>query len=115
MELVQERGLKPVWACQVHQDPGWLEEHLASLAGPLYLSLDIDGLDPSLVPATGTPEPGGLSWWQVCTWLEAVCSRHRVLGLDLVELAPNMLSRASDFTAAKLLYRALGLALRGSR
>ena len=54
----------------------------------MYLSLDIDGLDSGIMPATGTPEPGGLSWQQATAWLSAVCARHQVLGLDLVELAP---------------------------
>ena len=111
--LVKERGLRPTWARRVHQGPGWLEEHLEGLKGPVYISLDVDGLDPGIMPATGTPEPGGLSWSQVCAWLEAVCSRHQVVGLDLVELSPMEDQHAWDFTAARLLYRALGLALRG--
>jgi agmatinase len=111
-ELVKERGIKPMWARLVHQDPGWLEQYLHGLTGPVYLTMDVDGLDPAVVPATGTPEPGGLSWPQVTTWLAEVCRRHPVLGLDIVELAPLAGQPASDFTCARLLYRALGLALK---
>ena len=87
---------------------------MEGLSGPVYLSLDIDGLDAGIMPATGTPEPGGLTWQQATAWLEAVCARHQVLGLDLVELAPLAGQTAWDFTAARLLYRTLGLIFRGT-
>ncbi|CAO0819609.1 agmatinase [Desulfarculales bacterium] len=110
--LVKSLGLKPMWAHQVHQNPAWLGKYLDGLTGPVYITLDVDGLDPAVVPATGTPEPGGLFWPQVCAWLVEVCRRHQVLGLDIVELAPLAGQPASDFTCARLLYRALGLALK---
>jgi agmatinase len=87
---------------------------LDGVEGPIYLSLDLDGLDTSIMPATGTPEPGGLTWHQVSNWLVEVCKRHQVLGLDIVELAPLCGQAAWSFTAARLLYRALGLALEGT-
>jgi agmatinase len=111
-QLVKRLGLKPMWAHQVHQDPDWLVKYLDGLTGPVYLTLDVDGMDPAVIPATGTPEPGGLFWPQVSTWLAEVCRRHPVLGLDIVELAPLAGHPASDFTCARLLYRALGLALK---
>lgn len=110
--LVRERGLRPMWAHQVHADPDWLPKSLAGIEGPVYLTLDVDGFDPAVIAATGTPEPGGLYWPQVTAWLAAVCRRHRVLGIDLVELAPMRSHPASDFTCAKLIYRAIGLALK---
>lgn len=113
MEFVRQNGLKPVWARSVHREPDWLEQALDGLDGPVYLSLDVDGLDSGIMPATGTPEPGGLSWDQVTLWLEAVCEICPVVGLDVVELAPILGMSAWDFTAAKLTHRALGLALRG--
>lgn len=111
-ELVRELGLKPTWAREVHQDPQWLQKALQGLQGPIYISLDVDGLDPALMPGTGTPEPGGLDWNQVSDWLMAACQGREVVGLDIVELAPMPGQSLSDFTAARLLYRALGLALR---
>jgi len=72
----------------------------------------VDGLDPALMPGTGTPEPGGLDWNQVSDWLAAACQGREVVGLDLVELSPLPGQALSDFTAARLLYRALGLALK---
>ncbi|RJX36087.1 MAG: agmatinase [Desulfarculus sp.] len=113
VRLIQEAGLRPLWAHELHEDPHWLTSALEGLSGPVYLSLDVDGLDAGIMPATGTPEPGGLSWQQVTAWLAAVCARHQVLGLDLVELAPLPYQPAWDFTAARLLYRALGLIFKG--
>lgn len=109
--LVKELGLAPAWAHHIHGEPDWLAKALAGVSGPVYISMDIDGLDPSLVPATGTPEPGGLFWHQAVQWLDALTSKCPVVGLDLVELAPVSGLPASDFIAARLLYRALGLAL----
>lgn len=111
--FMAREGIEPIWARQVYQDPDWLDAALRDLNGPVYLSLDVDGLDAGIMPATGTPEPGGLGWHQVSDWLEAVCARCPVVGLDLVELAPIGGQPAWDFTAARLLYRAMGLALRG--
>jgi agmatinase len=114
MELLAARPeLRPVWAGDIHRDPDWLPAALDGLEGPVYLSLDVDGLDPGIMPGTGTPEPGGLGWGQASGWLAAVCASHPVVGLDLVELAPLPGQSLSDFTAARLLHRALGLALAG--
>ncbi|MFZ5584810.1 MAG: agmatinase [Thermodesulfobacteriota bacterium] len=110
--LVRARGLKPMWAHQVHTDPAWLEKSLDGVEGPVYITLDVDGFDPAVVAATGTPEPGGLFWPQVAAWLAEVCRRHPVLGVDVVELAPMRAHPASDFTCARLAYRAIGLALK---
>lgn len=114
IDFLRQRGIEPLWAHQTHADPLWIDRALEGLSGPVYLSLDIDGLDSGIMPATGTPEPGGLSWRQATAWLTAVCARHQVLGLDLVELAPLAGQTAWDFTAARLLYRAMGLIFRGT-
>lgn len=108
-----EHGLRTMWAHWVRQGSEWVAEALRDLEGDVYLSLDADGLDPGIMPATGTPEPGGLNWDQVTDWLLAVGSKHRIIGMDFVELAPINGLPASDFLAARMVYRALGLALRG--
>jgi N1-aminopropylagmatine ureohydrolase len=113
--LIKNLELNPLWARDLFDDPQWLERALDGVSGPVYLSLDLDGLDPSIMPATGAPEPGGLTWQQVNAWLDAVCSSFEVLGLDMVELAPLAGQPAWDFTAARLLYRTLGLIFRGVR
>ncbi|KIX15122.1 agmatinase [Dethiosulfatarculus sandiegensis] len=109
--LVKEKGLKPMWAHMIRKNPDWINTSLSGIQGPVYLSLDLDGLDPSCLAATGTPEPGGLYWHELTDWLLAVAEKHEIIGLDVVELAPLAGQAVSDFTAARLLYRALGLAL----
>jgi len=89
-----------------------LDEIVAPLRGrPIYVSLDIDVLDAGAMPATGTPEPGGLSFDEVCAVLRAASQAGRIVGADLVELAPIAGFHAYDFTAAKLAYKLLGHAL----
>ena len=70
----------------------------------VYLTFDLDALDPSIMPSTGTPEPGGLSWYQVLTFLRKVFSERNVVGCDVVELCPNGAPHA-EFLAAKLVYK----------
>lgn len=73
----------------------------------VYLTLDVDGLDPGIIPATGTPEPGGLGWWQTLAILRAVCGAAHVPIFDCVELAPRPGLHAADFAAAKLVYKTM--------
>ena len=89
---------------------GWQKalEHLENIRGPVYLSIDVDALDPAVLPGTGTPEPGGLSYLQALELMRTVCRRGPVVGLDVVELAPIPGQRGSEFTAARLIYKCLG-------
>ena len=75
----------------------------------LYITFDVDGLDPSLVPCTGTPEPGGLDWYQAIEGLENAMKGRKVIGADIVELAPLPSQHASDFITAKLVYKLMDL------
>lgn len=75
----------------------------------LYVSFDVDGLDPSVVPDTGTPVPGGLGFWQAIHLLDRLCAGREIIGFDVVELAPTQFSRASDFTSAQICYALMGL------
>ncbi len=79
--------------------------------GPVYLTFDIDAFDSSLIPATGTPEPGGLFWDEVMETLEAVSEKANIIGADVVELAPQQGLHACDFLTARLCYRILSFAL----
>ena len=81
----------------------------------VYVSFDVDAFDPSVLPATGTPEPGGLSWYDAVGLLSDVMSGREVLGVDVVELAPVARWPASDFTAAKLVYTMMGIINRRAR
>jgi len=94
----------------LHTPEGWQAalSHLQGISGPVYLSIDLDALDPGIMPAVGTPEPGGLSYGQALTIIETLSQRGPIIGLDLVELAPIPGQQVSEFTAARLLYKALG-------
>ena len=88
----------------------WVGRVLAALDGPVYVTIDLDGLDPSVMPATGTPEPGGLSWRQTVDLLAAVAAERRIVGADVVELMPIPGLVAPDVLAARLTHRLIGLA-----
>ncbi|HCY85350.1 MAG TPA: agmatinase [Desulfobacteraceae bacterium] len=79
----------------------------------IYISFDVDGLDPSVIRATGTPVPGGLSWHDSLTLVEKAVSGRTVVGFDVVELAPSSGDHASDFAAAQLVYAIMGIVHRG--
>ncbi|MCI0676941.1 MAG: agmatinase [Phycisphaerales bacterium] len=85
----------------------WMAAAVDQQRPNVYVTIDLDGFDPSLVPATGTPEPGGLSWNQVNQLLEMLTAERNVIGFDVVELLPKKELWASDFVAAKLVYRFL--------
>ena len=78
----------------------------------VYITFDIDGLDSSLVPATGTPVPGGLSWYQAVWMIEAILESRICIGFDLVELAPMANLHGPNFTAAQLVYQIMGMITR---
>lgn len=90
---------------------GSWEPILSGLTSEVYVTFDLDALDPSALPATGTPEPGGMDWFEAVDLLAAVARRSRIVGFDVVELAPIAGQVASDFLAARLTYRMIGLAL----
>jgi len=100
-------NVRQFWCENVLQDfDGAIEQILDSLGPDVYITFDVDVCDPSWMPDTGTPEPGGLSYYQVRDILRAVCTQRRVLGLDCVELIGG--HPASAFAVARLLYKAMG-------
>jgi agmatinase len=80
----------------------------------IYITVDVDGLDPSIMPGTGTPEPGGLGWYQALALLNRVATGRQVVGFDVVELAPIPGMQVSEYTAAKLVYKLMALVERGN-
>jgi agmatinase len=98
------------WAKDIARAPlkSWIAKVLADLSPHVYLTIDLDGFDPAFVPATGTPEPGGLDWVQVTSLVRAVADHKKIVGMDVVELLPQPGDHASDFLAAKLVYKCLG-------
>jgi agmatinase len=100
------------WAHEIAQAPDeqWMVDVTERLEGDVYLTIDLDGLDPAIMPATGTPVPGGLGWYTTLKLLKRVCRRHRIVGMDIVELAPLPGLHAPDFLAARLAFKMIGYA-----
>jgi agmatinase len=98
---------KIFWARDIVGKTDWIEEAVDSLTENVYLTIDIDGLDPSLVPTTGTPEPGGLGWYETLELIRTLAKKRRVVGMDLVEFSKTDNSDAPAFLCSKLIYKSL--------
>lgn len=96
------------YAHEMYGDPRWPEAVLETLGDPVYITIDLDFFDPSVVPSVGTPEPGGFQWVETLSFLRKVASSRRIVGFDVVELSPKPGFVASDFLAAKLIYKLIG-------
>jgi len=99
------------WQIAGNPDRSWMDRAIELLSADVYVTIDLDGFDPSLVPATGTPEPGGLFWPEVMDFLSRLTARRRVAAFDVVELLPMTGHHASNFVAAKLVHRLLAMVL----
>lgn len=91
----------------MRNDPAWIERVIDSLGAHVYITIDCDALDPAIMPAVGTPEPGGLSWYEALALLRSVIASRHVVGCDLVELCPIPGLTAPNFLCAKLIYKIL--------
>jgi agmatinase len=91
----------------MRQRPGWMQRVVETLPDTVYITIDVDGLDPAIMPATGTPEPGGLSWYEILALLRATIESRRVVACDVVELSPLPGIMAPNFLCAKLVYKIL--------
>ena len=93
------------YAHEIRKNPNWIDQVINKLSDYVYLTIDLDGFDPSIVPGTGTPLPGGLSWYEVNDLLEQLFTRKKVVAFDVVELCPQPDDKTSDVLAAVLVYR----------
>lgn len=100
--------LKVINVYDILETPMWEDTVSNSLTENVYITIDLDVFDPSLMPAVGTPEPGGIGWYEMLDLLREICKDKKVVGFDVVELCPIKGQIASDFLAAKLIYRILG-------
>lgn len=91
----------------MRQDPDWIDRVIDSLGETVYITIDCDAFDPAIMPAVGTPEPGGLSWYESLALLRRVIAARKVVGFDLVELCPLPGNVAPNFLCAKLMYKIL--------
>jgi agmatinase len=106
-EILPRLNTTVFYDASMRQDPAWMDRVIESLADDVYVSIDVDGLDPAIMPATGTPEPGGLSWAEITVLLRTVVARRRVISADIVELSPIPGMVAPTFLCAKLIYKLL--------
>jgi len=106
--FIEETGIKPVYAKGLPLAGDSIEQIIASLSNEVYITIDLDVLDPSIMAAVGTPEPGGLGWYEVLGLLREVTRSKRIVGFDLVELCPSEGPLACAFLAAKLAYKLIG-------
>lgn len=100
--------IKTISVYDILEMPFWKDNVSNSLSEHVYITIDLDVFDPALVLATGTPEPGGIGWYEALSLLREVTKDKKVVGFDVVELCPIKGNIASDFLAAKLVYRLLG-------
>ena len=102
-QLIENSSIKTVFAHQMYQR--WPEDILTSLSQNVYLTFDVDFFDPAVLPATGTPEPGGFFWPETMQFLKKLFKTKNVVGMDVVELSPIAETTHSEFTVARLIYK----------
>ena len=106
--FIRENNIRVLSPEEIEDSPDWIEGIVDDLSDDVYVSIDLDVLDPSIMPATGTPEPGGISWRDLLRLIKKVSNNCTIHGFDVVELCPIPGMVAPDFTAAKLIYRVMG-------
>ena len=110
MDILEKSVMDPdkiFFAHEMAIDDYWMENAIDAMGKNVFITFDLDALDPSLMPSTGTPEPGGLLWYETLDFLKKIFKQKNVVGFDIVELCPNEKDKSSDFLAAKLYYKML--------
>ncbi len=108
-ELASLETSRAFFAHQIHDNNKWMKKVTDLLSDHVYITIDLDVFDPSIMPSTGTPEPGGMGWYQILSFLRDVIRRKNLVGFDVVELCPSKKNKAPDFMAAKLIYKLLSM------
>jgi len=111
-ELIKKHNIKTYYMQKIRNNiygTNWVEEIVDNLKENVFLSFDVDAFDPSVISATGTPEPGGLFWDETLSILEKVIKNKNIVGFDVVELAPVQENTISDFNTAKLIYKIISM------
>jgi agmatinase len=106
--FIEENKIKTYWAEDIHDNDDWMDESISFLSENVFITFDLDVLDPSIMPSIGTPEPGGLGYYQILKFLRKVFEKKNIIGFDVMELCPNKDNIAPDFTAAKIIYKMIG-------
>jgi len=115
-DFIAEKKLnKPYYAFEIHNSVSWIDDVISKLNKNVYFTFDVDAFDPSIMPATGTPEPGGLTWYQVTAFMKKLAATRNIVGADFVELAPMKGWHTCDFMIAKLIYKFMGYIVANSK
>lgn len=115
VEIAREsKGVTLIHAEEMWENDAWIDRTMEALGDPVYITVDVDYFDPSLVPSTGTPEPGGGDWYRTLRLLRRVFHERTVVGCDIVELAPIPGLHAPDFLVAKLAYKLIAYRFQAS-
>jgi N1-aminopropylagmatine ureohydrolase len=110
MDIIETEFLQPervFFMEEINSGHDWIERIIKTLSDKVYLTIDLDVFDPSIMPSTGTPEPGGMNWYNVLELIRKLTEQKNVVGFDIVELCPEQNNKAPNFLAAKLLYKVL--------
>lgn len=110
MDVSEKDSLKKdgvFFAKDIQSNRDWMKRAIKCLSKNVYVTIDLDVFDPSIMPSTGTPEPGGLLWYEVMEFIRGLCGQKNVVGFDVVELCPDSRNKAPDFLVAKLIYKFL--------
>lgn len=106
--IVKSGKTTMITARECHLDDTWIDRVIEALGEKVYVTIDIDGFDPAFAPGTGTPEPGGLNWYDVTGLLRLVAAEKIIVGADIVEVMPIPGQAVTEFLAAKLAYKLIG-------
>ena len=107
--LIAQKNIPIIWSRDIYYQSNWIDTAISRITtNKVFITIDLDGIDPSLIPGVGTPEPGGLNWYELTRFLKQIFAKHQVIGCDVMELAPVRDSVVSQFTAAKLVYKLVG-------
>ena len=110
MDSIEKKFLdekRVFFAEKMRNGKAWIKKAVSLLSKNVYITIDLDVFDPGIMPSTGTPEPGGLGWYEALEFLKEVALRKNIVGFDVVELCPNPCNKSPDFLAAKLVYKLL--------
>lgn len=110
MDISEKKVMKPqnvFFAHEMVKDSNWMNDAIERMTRDVFITIDLDAFDPSIMPSTGTPEPGGMQWYETLKFIKKVNKKRNIVGFDIVELAPNPEEKSSDFLAAKLYYKIL--------
>lgn len=109
VDLIAEQNISVIWDHQRVKQENWIEDAIAQISTEnVFITIDLDGFDPALIPGVGTPQPGGLSWSEGTQFLRQLFTQKNVIGCDVMELAPLTESVVSEFVATKLVYKLIG-------